>query len=130
MSIADDIRDHIRGMTILNVVTEQEATTSQVIQGVQVRQRAVSTPPDVLMECDTTYVDVVVMGTGERGLDIAWEVAESIYRQLLLVLDLVINETHYIKIMADSAPFEVGSTASMDDRWVQFGLEVVRYIGE
>lgn len=130
MSVSEDIRDHIRGMTDLNVVTEQEATVRQVLQGVQVRQRAVNTRPDVLVACDTLYLDVIVMGIGERGLEHAWEVAEAVYRRLLLVLDLHINQTHYIKVMADSAPYEVGSTASMDDRWVQFGLEVVRHIGE
>lgn len=130
MSIAEDLCEHIRTMTTLNVVTEQEATIRQVLQGVQVRQRAVNTRPDPLLSCDTTYHDVIVMGIGERGLENAWRVAEEIYRQHLLVLDLTINGTLYIKIQADSAPYEVGSTASTEDRWVQFGLEVVRYLEE
>jgi hypothetical protein len=130
MSIADDVRTYITTMTDLRVVTEQETMTRQIIQGVQVRQRAVSTLPDALLECDTSYVDVIVMGIGEKGLAHAWEVAEAIYRRMLLVLDVKVGETHFIKIQADSNPFEVGSTASTEDRWVQFGLQVVRYIGE
>lgn len=130
MTIAEDIRDHILGMSEMKTVTELESTHRQVLQGVQVRQRAVSTRPDPLMHCDTSYVDIIVMGVGEKGLTHAWEVAEEIYRRLLLVTDVWIGRTFYIKLQADSAPFEVGSTVSMEDRWVQFGVEVVRYIGE
>jgi hypothetical protein len=128
MSIAEDLRDHIRGMTSLKTVTEQESTIRQVIQGVQVRQRAVNARPDPIAGCDTAYLDVIVMGVGERGLENAWTVAEGLYRELMLLHDMTINQTLYIKIQTDSAPYEVGSTYSQEDRWVQFGLEVVRYM--
>lgn len=126
MSIADDLRDYIRGKTDLKTVTEQEAITRQVIQGVQVRQRAVNTRPDPIAGCDTAYLDVIVMGIGERGLESAWAVAEALYCDMMLMHDVTINKTRYIKIQTDSTPFEVGSTFSQEDRWVQFGLEVVR----
>lgn len=130
-SVSDDIAKYISGLTPLyDAVTEQKATIRQVFSGIEVRQRNVSSTPDTLSMCDTSYVDVIVKasGLGERGLDRAWDLAMDLYRQLQLILDLEIGQTYYVRISADSSPFEVGTTTSAQDRWVQFGLECVRFL--
>lgn len=113
-----------------DATTEQKAQIRQVFSGIEVRQRAVSSTPDTLSCIDTVYMDVLVKasGIGERGLDTAWEVADTIYRKLQLILDIELDGIYFTRISADSAPYEVGGTMSPDSRWVQFGLECVRYL--
>lgn len=113
-----------------DATTEQKAQIRQVFSGIEVRQRAVSSTPDVLNCLDTIYIDVLVKasGIGERGLETAWIVADAVYKKLQLILDLELDGIHFTRISADSAPFEVGSTMSPDSRWVQFGLECVRFL--
>lgn len=113
-----------------DATTEQKAQIRQAFSGIEVRQRAVSSTPDVLNCIDTVYIDVLIKasGIGERGLETAWVVADALYKKLQLILDIELDGIYFTKISADSSPYEVGGTMSPDNRWVQFGLECVRFI--
>lgn len=100
--------------------------------GILVEQRNTSPEPDVLNQTDTVYMNVQVRGPGggERGKRAAYETAMELYRHLNLILDIRINETLYLKIQPDTAPYEVPSSGNTGtDRDYLFGLEVVRYYG-
>lgn len=96
-----------------------------------VEQRNSTPEPDVLNWTDTVYINVQVHGAGggEVGKRRAYELAMELYRRLNLLIDITINETLYLKVQPDGAPYEV-QAGGASDRDYLFGLEVVRYYGE
>ena len=97
--------------------------------GILVEQRTTAPVPDVLCGDDTLYINIQVRGegSGERGRNAAHRTALSIYRDLSLVMDRVVNGTFYEVITPDSSPYEVRDGDHCD---VLLGLQVVRYYRE
>ena len=116
-----------------DVFNAQSLDVTKKLQGTLVEQRASSPEPDVLNYCDTLYLDITVRGEGSGGYDAglarknSYARAMQIYRSLQLILDRVINGTHYIRISPDSAPVEI---PVQDGYAFRFGLEAVRHIGD
>lgn len=97
--------------------------------GILVEQRNTAPVPDIMVGCDTLYVNIQVRGPGggESARAMASQTAYELYRALSLVMDIEVNGTHYVRISPDSAPYEVVDGSYHD---YLFGLEIVRYYQE
>lgn len=97
--------------------------------GILVEQRNTAPVPDIMVGCDTLYVNIQVRGPGggESARAMASQTAYEVYRALSLVMDIEVNGTHYVRISPDSAPYEVVDGSYHD---YLFGLEIVRYYQE
>ena len=112
-----------------SIYDPQLLTRRRAVHGILVEQRNTAPMPDVINGDDVLYVNIQVRGEGggEVGKKRAYTKAMSLYRDLRLVMDRVIDGTFYELITPDSAPYEV-----MDGQFCDylFGLEVTRYFME
>lgn len=117
------------GQAYIDIYDPQTMNIRDPVHGILVEQRNTSPVPDVLNHTDTTYVNLQVKGPGkgEKGKAESYEKAMRIYRALNLVLDRVINDTLYLCITPDSAPYSVQEGSDWD---YIFGIEITRYYGE
>lgn len=133
MNTIDDIMDYIAslgyGEVGKGIYSPLTLGIRKPSHGILVEQRASAPEPDALNHTDTIFFNVQVHGPngGEKGEASANDTAFSLYSDLLLVLDTTINDTLYLSISADSAPYEIMTADGTAD--YVFGLQVVRYIG-
>lgn len=97
--------------------------------GILVRQRTSSPEPDPITRTDTALLTVTVMGAGNGDIarERAGELAQDLYRRYALMLDRTINETQYLSIVADAAPYEQEAGDRTD---YVLGIRMTRFYGE
>lgn len=127
--VMDIIAEKGFGEVSKNIYSPQIRDTRNPPHGILVEQRNTAPVPDIMVGCDTLYVNIQVRGPGggESARAMASQTAYEIYRALNLVMDIEVNGTHYVRISPDSAPYEVIDGSYHD---YLFGLEIVRYYQE
>lgn len=96
--------------------------------GILVRQRTSAPAPDPLIRCDTALLTVTVMGAGNGDLarERAGRTAQAIYKRYGLCSQRTINQTQYLSIEADAAPYEQDAGDRTD---YVLGIRMVRFYG-